>query len=298
MTFTAAYPYCDFPFAEWNPVQEKCLPHFDRNCNLVLAASVASGKSAVAEAIMGYELSKPETKAIYVSPLKALGGEKTAEWERHPTFGEFPQARLDGEHRPAPGDFERVRLIAATAEALAMALRRGDAWLSKAAVLILDEAHLLGDANRGPAAEALLMEFSALVPSARLILLSGTLPNAREIAGWLKTINGKPTVFIASDWRPTPLALSVAMAATLREETAAIAERAASGGKTLCFVHSREKGKILARELRRRGFRAAFYSAALPQSSRARLETAFRAADGSEATILVATSALAMGVTL
>ncbi len=299
MSYTIDYPYCEFPFDEWNPVQELCLPHFARDCNLVLAAGVAAGKTAVAEAVMGYEISRAEdSKAIYVSPLKAIGSEKTGEWAVHPTFGEFPQALLDGEHRPAPAELGAARLVAATAEALAMALRRGDPWLSKAAVLVLDEAHLLGDPQRGPAAEAMLMEFAALNPAARLVLLSGTLPNAKELAGWLKTLNGKSTVFIASDWRPTPLAKTVETAATIREEADVVARKAAGGGKTLCFVHSKAAGRLLTRELKRRGLRAEFYSAALPAVRRERLADSFRAARSAEPAILVATSALAMGVSL
>ena len=299
MSYTFDYPYCEFPFDEWNPVQELCLPHFERDCNLVLAASVAAGKTAVAEAIMGYEISRADdSKAVYVSPLKAIGSEKTGEWASHPTFGEFPQALLDGEHHPAPAELGAARLVAATAEALAMALRRGDSWLAKAAVLVLDEAHLLGDPQRGPAAEAMLMEFAALNPAARLILLSGTLPNVRELAGWLKRLNGKPTAFIASPWRPTPLAKTVETADTIRGEADIVAGKAAGGGKTLCFVHSKTAGRLLVKELKRRGIRAEFYSAALPQPRREWLADSFRRAGKREPAVLVATSALAMGVTL
>ena len=53
---TCEYPYCRFEFPEWNPVQEKCLELFTQDCNMVVGASVASGKTAIAEAVMGYEL--------------------------------------------------------------------------------------------------------------------------------------------------------------------------------------------------------------------------------------------------
>ena len=71
------YPYCAFDFTNWNPVQEKCYSYFTQDCNLVVSASVASGKTVIAEAIFGYELAQnSNSKIAYVCPLKALGNEK------------------------------------------------------------------------------------------------------------------------------------------------------------------------------------------------------------------------------
>jgi replicative superfamily II helicase len=42
------YPYCEFDFIDWNPVQKKCYPYFTQDCNLVVSASTASGKTIIA----------------------------------------------------------------------------------------------------------------------------------------------------------------------------------------------------------------------------------------------------------
>ena len=79
-------------------MQEKCVPYFTEDRNLVISANMASGKTAVAEAIMGYEIH--HGKCIYVSPLRSIGTEKYTSWKEHPTFSSHPILLLDGDHHP------------------------------------------------------------------------------------------------------------------------------------------------------------------------------------------------------
>ena len=121
------YPYCDFDFDEWNPVQLKCVPFFTEDCNLVVSASTASGKTVIAEAIMGYELARTQTsKAVYVSPLKAIGNEKHGDWMRHPTFRDYPIVIVSSENDVTQSDFENSRLIVSTVESMNLRCRARD----------------------------------------------------------------------------------------------------------------------------------------------------------------------------
>ncbi len=295
------YPYCEFEFDEWNPVQLKCLPHFTAHCNLVLRSSTASGKSAVAEAIMGYELSAaPDAKAIYVSPLKAIGQEKFSAWSRHSTFSRYEPLIVSSDDKASSGDFEKARLIVSTVESMSLRCRARDRWLSKVRVLVFDEAHLLADPERGAGSEAMVMNLTSLNPDCRIICLSGTMSNHLEIARWLKACNGLPTSFVSSNWRPTTLSLRTEIAESPEEQRAAvlgIARKLNDAGdqKMLVFVHSKATGERLCKHLRDYGVPAAFYHAGLRQNARGQLLADFRN-EYSDLNILVCTSSLGMGV--
>jgi len=293
------YPYCDFEFDEWNPVQLKCLPHFTERCNLVLRSSTASGKSAVAEAIMGYELaSSPEAKAVYVSPLKAIGQEKYAAWSRHPTFSAYERLLVSSDDKASPADFEKARLVVSTVESMSLRCRSRDRWLSKVRALVFDEAHLLADPSRGGGAEAMVMGLTALNPECRVICLSGTMTNHLEIARWLKACNGLSTHYVSSKWRPSRLDALAEVAETPELRQSAVLREARAlpeGRKMLVFVHSKAVGECLCRHLRDYGVPAAFYHAGLQPRVRAAILSDFRE-EYSGLGVLVCTSSLGMGV--
>ena len=67
---------------------------------------------------------------------------------------------------------------------------------------MLDEAHYLADPERGTAWEEILL---LAAPETRLLLLSATIPNAREVAEWLGEIRGTRPAVITLETRPVPL---------------------------------------------------------------------------------------------
>lgn len=296
------YQYCDFDFDNWNPVQLKCLPFFTEDCNLVVSASTASGKTVIAEAIMGYELAKSDkSKAVYVSPLKAIGVEKFNEWRRHDTFGKYPIANVSFDSETTQSDFENSRLIVSTVESMNLRCRARDRWIRDASVLVFDEAHLLMDKSRGSGSEALIMNITMLNPNCRVICLSGTMPNHIEIAKWLKTCNGKSTKYINSSWRPTELVKSVEVAEDFDEQNKFILKEARriafEDQKMLIFVHSKIVGENICKYLKEYNVSCAFYNAGVHPKFKERMLEDFRN-EYSGLSVLVCTSSLGMGVTL
>lgn len=289
------YPYCQFDFDAWNPMQEKCVPHFTEDCNLVVSASMASGKTAIAEAIIGYELR--HGKCLYVSPLRSIGAEKYDKWKLHPTFSQCKILLLDGDHHPEQKELEEAEIVIPTVESLDIALRGGSEWLKDVSVLVVDEAHMIGDESRGRTLEHVLMSFTELNVSSRLVLLSGTLPNTREIAVWVKSLNGKPTSFVKSAWRPTTLFTRIEMAEGFGAsiKTALKEIKASKGKKTLVFVHSKKMGEELKKELKKNSVKAAFFSSEVDEERRTTILNMFKS-PYSGLDVLVSTSSLAMGV--
>ena len=69
-------------------------------------------------------------------------------------------------------------------------------------LVILDEAHYLGDIDRGVVWEEVLIYLPQRV---RILLLSATISNSREVARWLTHIRGASCAVVQSDDRPVPL---------------------------------------------------------------------------------------------
>lgn len=281
-------------------MQERCVPFFCGDKNLVVSATVAAGKTAIAEAIISYELSRlDDSKAVYVSPLKALSLEKYEEWSKHETLSDYKIALMDSDHNLEQADFESTRLIIATIESMNICCRRRDKWLRNVRVLVFDEAHLFDHEKRGACSEALMMDLSQINSECRLICLSGTLSNASQMAGWLNTLNGKSTNFIVSSWRPTKLYKKIEVLNELKEQMNFVKNKIKENPyeKFLIFVHSKRIGEILVDHLRKNGIRCGFFSSNLNKNQKDELLSRFREKYGT-LQILVATSSLSMGVSL
>ena len=295
------YPYCEFDFTGWNPVQEKCLPYFTQDCNLVVSSSTASGKTVIAEAIMGYELSKDNSKVVYVSPLKAINTEKFNTWNKHATFNKYEKVLVSSDDKATQSQLENSRMIISTVESMNLKCRSRDKWIKDIKVLVFDEAHLINDKERGSGSEALIMSLTQLNPDCRVICLSGTMSNYIEIAKWLKKCNGKPTRYVNSTWMPTKLIKEVEVIESFDEQKSFILKEAKKAVeedlKLLIFVHSKKTGEDLCKYLKEYNIRCAFYHAGVKTNIKEDMIDDFKSIF-SGMNILICTSSLSMGVNI
>ncbi len=168
--------------------------------DVLVVAPTGSGKTWIAEEAIAALLARGAT-AWYTTPLKALSNQKFRQFQRR--FGEAAVGLLTGERRINP----RAPLIVGTTEILRNILYGGGAGIG---LIVLDEAHYLGDEERGTAWEEILL---LAAPTTRLLLLSASIPNAEELAAWLAGVRGRPPRIVREDERPVPLRLLLADAA-------------------------------------------------------------------------------------
>jgi replicative superfamily II helicase len=64
---------------------------------------------------------------------------------------------------------------------------------------ILDEVHLLNEAERGPTLEVVLARLMQINPDMQILALSATIRNVEEISTWLKAD------YVVTEWRPVTL---------------------------------------------------------------------------------------------
>lgn len=164
--------------------------------SVIVSAPTSAGKTCVARFALRHALGK---MAVYTSPVKALSNQKFVEFSRV-----FPSkvGLLTGDTRIRPS----ANLLVATTEIFRARLIGDNSFLNDLRVVIFDEVHYLSDEERGVAwEEAVLM----LPPGVQLVCLSATVPNFRDVAGWICEARSIAVHAIATLNRPVPLQHSV-----------------------------------------------------------------------------------------
>jgi len=184
---------------ELRPSQEKSIKKglFINNHNQIICTPTGSGKTLVAEFSILDNILNKNKKAIYIVPLKALASEKYREFKE--LYGDNFKIRVsigDVQNEKYNYDYD---LLIVTAEKLDSLIRHNKSILENIGVIIIDEIHLLNDEKRGPTLEILLTIFKTKYSKIRLIGLSATIGNSKELSSWLKAD------LIEDDWRPVEL---------------------------------------------------------------------------------------------
>ncbi len=165
---------------------------------MLVSAPTGSGKTWIAEEAIRTLLARGQT-AWYTTPLKALSNQKYRHFQRR--YGEEAVGLLTGERRINA----HAPVIVGTTEILRNILYSAQA--TPAGLIVLDEAHYIADPERGTAWEEVIL---MAAPQTRLLLLSASIPNTEELAGWLQTVRGRPPQVVREDERPVPLRLLLA----------------------------------------------------------------------------------------
>lgn len=166
--------------------------------SVLVSAPTASGKTLVAMLAIISMFQRGGSRAVYLSPLRALAAEKHYEFKALTRLPLKTQVKTS----ISAGDLTRRtrvygNLISMTNERMDLAIRNDERWLEQVDLVIADEVHMIGDPYRGPTLEMIL---ARLKDRQRQILgLSATMTNAPEISQWLgcRLVN--------SDWRPIKL---------------------------------------------------------------------------------------------
>jgi len=179
-----------------DPFQLDALTAIEKGDCLV-SAPTGAGKTWIAEEAIA-KVHKGKGRAWYASPLKALTNNVYAKLIDR--FNAEDVGILTGDRKENPD----APIIVGTTEILRNhlydAMHRGDDLETD--FVILDEAHFLGDEDRGVVWEEIMIYLPARIP---LLMLSATIGNADKISKWLESIRKKKCIIIEEKNRPVPL---------------------------------------------------------------------------------------------
>lgn len=168
-----------------------------KSSDCLVTVPTGAGKTWIAEQAI-LKMRQKGKRAWYASPLKALSNSKYAEFSE--IFGPENVGILTGDRKENPD----APIIVGTTEILRNqlydAMHQGVSLSTD--FVVLDEAHFLGDADRGVVWEETLIYLPSRIP---ILMLSATIGNAAQIADWLSTIRKRICVVVEEKMRPVPL---------------------------------------------------------------------------------------------
>ncbi|HSB57132.1 MAG TPA: DEAD/DEAH box helicase [Nitrosopumilaceae archaeon] len=226
--------------------------------SVLVSAPTAGGKTLIAMLVMIDHLFKNKGKIVYLNPLRALSTEKFSEFQKLDSldFGRKISAQIStGDFGDADKNLGKNDIIVLTNEKMDSLIRHGAEWINDISLVIVDEVHLLGDQDRGPALEIILTKLKLLQQKPQILALSATVTNAKEIASWIGCD------LIENNWRPVPLWEGVYYGGTVRMQNGKNFEVETSvrgpsvdlgidsiknGGQTILFAETRARSAILA----------------------------------------------------
>lgn len=254
-----------YKFSHFNPVQTQIFHTlYHTNYNVLLGAPTGSGKTVAAEIAMFRVFNEqPQSKIVYIAPLKALVRERINDWKvRLEQALNKTVVELTGDVAPDIRAIAKADVIVTTPEKWDGVSRSWQTrhYVQAVSVLIIDEIHLLGD-ERGPVLEVIVSRTNFIsshtTRPVRVIGLSTALANAKDLADWLGIkqvglFNFRPQV------RPVPLDVHISgfpgkhycpRMATMNKPTFQAIKVHSPEKPVLIFVSSRRQTRLTALDL-------------------------------------------------
>eukprot|EP00736_Rhodelphis_marinus_P006135 Rmarinus@m.26158 len=232
--------------------------------NMLVAAPTGAGKTNVAlltvlreagQNFRALKYGKADFKVVYVAPMKALAQEVVEKFQSRLSYLSIKVRECTGDMQLSKKELAETHVIVTTPEKWDVITRKsGDSSLAtQVRLLIIDEVHLLHD-ERGSVIEALVARTLRQVESSqsmiRIVGLSATLPNYRDVADFMRVSPDKGLFQFDNSFRPIPLE-QVFIGVKAKNPMQRVlhmnevcyekaVERLEAGYQVMVFVHSRK----------------------------------------------------------
>jgi helicase len=223
---------------------------FFRKSFLICAPS-GSGKTLIGELCAISNLFQNFGRSVYLVPFKALALEKFTYFKRnYDKYGIKVELSI-GDFTVEDEVLEKADLIVTNYEKMDSILRNfsDKEWISEISSIIIDEIHIIGESDRGPRLESLIVRLNEFLHNPQLIGLSATIKNSQFFNSWLSSL-GNATTLIESEDRPVPLHYKIEITQN-KESTMKriIKQTLEQNGQVLVFLNKRKSAQKTAENL-------------------------------------------------
>jgi superfamily II RNA helicase len=174
--------------------QQEAIDYINQGFSVIVSAPTGSGKTAIAEHIITASIQN-KIGVIYTAPIKALSNQK---------FRDF-QAQYGRDIGILTGDVSLnpdALVLIMTTEIFRNKILDEPRSLKKYSWIIFDEIHYIDNQERGTVWEESLI---FLPEHMKILGLSATIPNIKQFASWIESIQHRPVKIVTEEKRPVPL---------------------------------------------------------------------------------------------
>ncbi|KAF7682845.1 Activating signal cointegrator 1 complex subunit 3 [Astathelohania contejeani] len=195
-----------FKYSHFNPIQSTVFETaYKTNKNMLICAPTGAGKTDVAILTI---LNQTRGKIIYIVPMKALATEITRKLQQR--LVSYKTREYTGDTEVTHAEVAQTDILVCTPEKFDVVTRKQDNVFQRSiGLVIIDEIHMIQD-DRGPVIESIVARIFRYIElrqsSIRIIGLSATLPNYKEVAQFMRA---EKVYFFDSTYRPVPLKVSL-----------------------------------------------------------------------------------------
>lgn len=259
-----------------NRIQTRCFPTaFEDDENMLVCAPTGSGKTNVSMLAMLREIGKHRDpvsgvinkegfKIVYIAPLKALVQEQVGNFDKRLELYGLKVSELTGDRQLTKQQITETQVIVTTPEKWDVITRKATdlSYTNLVRLIIIDEIHLLHD-ERGPVLESIvsrtIRKMETTLDPVRLVGLSATLPNYRDVASFLQVDATKGLFHFDNTFRPCPLRQefigvtdkkAIKQLQTMNDVCYTKVIEQAGNNQMLIFVHSRKETAKTAKYIR------------------------------------------------
>eukprot|EP00181_Compsopogon_caeruleus_P000342 CAMPEP_0184689050 /NCGR_PEP_ID=MMETSP0312-20130426/30434_1 /TAXON_ID=31354 /ORGANISM="Compsopogon coeruleus, Strain SAG 36.94" /LENGTH=2036 /DNA_ID=CAMNT_0027146347 /DNA_START=395 /DNA_END=6502 /DNA_ORIENTATION=- len=249
---------------------------YGTNENLLICAPTGAGKTNIALLTILRELRQhaqdgvvdtSKFKVVYIAPMKALAAEVCDKFSERLKPLNILVRELTGDTQLTRQEAQATQVIVTTPEKWDVITRKavpgsGNALTELVKLLIVDEIHLLHD-DRGAVLESIvartLRTVEAKQTMIRLVGLSATLPNYKDVAAFLRANESSGLFHFDQSFRPVPLSqrfIGVTEKDSKKKDALftricydKVAHSIREGHQAMVFVHTRKGTVSTARDL-------------------------------------------------
>lgn len=181
-----------------DPFQAEAIKMLLEGHNVLVAAPTGTGKTLIAEKLLEKVLANGQG-AVYTSPIKALSNQKYRDFGK--LFGPERVGLITGDLSIN----DKAPLLVMTTEIFRNWCFANPEALDNTTHVIFDEVHYLDDVDRGTAWEESIIFAPEHI---RIVGLSATVPNIRELADWMAEVRDCYIHVIEERQRAVPLEIN------------------------------------------------------------------------------------------